>query len=272
MVYLKLIKPGSKKLKFDDEWYPIAIVKKGKYDGYFLYLNTKIDENKGEKKINLPMGSTFEFIPNPLKMKRDVIYVAGASGSGKSYVAKQYIEKYRKLYPNKKIYLISALEADDTLDSIKGSPINRIPLDMVKNININKLVDCLFIFDDVDGVPDKEGGNDIQKLITNILIMGRAHTKDQGGVSIIIISHNLTNYKKSRLTLSESQTYVIFPHSTAATQLHYLLSKYLGFDRKDIRKLRDMNSRAIYLHKNYPLWMMGSHTVQLITDLDDEKK
>lgn len=270
MVYLELVKPKSKNLKFNDEYYPIAIVKgDGKYQNNLLYINTKIDDNKGSKKIDLPLGNTFEFLPNPMKMKRDVVYVAGASGSGKSYITKQYTEKYHKMFPNRKIYIISQLDEDDTLDSMKGVKPTRIPLDMVKDININNLKDCLFIFDDIDGLPAKEGGNDIQRLVDDIAIAGRAHTDKQGGISMIYITHYITKYKFSRLILNEATYYVLFPQATSVNQLHYILNRYLGFDRKDIRKLRNMQSRSVVFHKNYPMFMIGNHIAQLITDMDE---
>lgn len=265
MVYLELVKPKSKNLKFNDEYYPIAIVKGGKYDNYLLYVNTKIDEDKGRKKIDLPYGSEFQMLPNPLKMKRDVVYIPGPSGSGKSYVAKEYIQKYHKMYPERKIYIVSELDEDDTLDSIKGVKPTRIPLEMVKDININNLKDSLFIFDDIDNVQDPS----IHKLIDAIAITGRAHTKDQGGVSMLFITHYITNFKKTRLILNESSHYILFPQATSATQLYYILNKYLGFDRKDVRNLKNMQSRSIVVHKNYPQYMIGSHTAQLVVDMDN---
>ena len=42
----------------------------------------------------------FQLIPND-GVARDICYVTGASGSGKSYFTKQYADQYRKIYPKR---------------------------------------------------------------------------------------------------------------------------------------------------------------------------
>ena len=59
-----------------------------------------------------------EVIPNK-KQARQIIYVTGKSGSGKSYFASQYIQKYVKMYPDNGVFLFSAVGDDKCLDEIK---------------------------------------------------------------------------------------------------------------------------------------------------------
>jgi hypothetical protein len=68
------------------------------------------DEVEGQKKIVLPPGSNFGLIPSRNPEKREVWYIAGASGSGKSYIAKRLAEEYRKQYPDRDVYLIYKLK------------------------------------------------------------------------------------------------------------------------------------------------------------------
>lgn len=271
MVYLELIKQNkNRKHKFNNNYYPIAVVRgDGRDQEKLLYVNTELKPHKDKsKKIELSYDNYFEVLPNPNEKKRDIYYIAGASGSGKSHVAKKIAQNYKKMYPDRKVYIVSQLEQDDTLDTMKGVKPERIPIDLVKDIEINNLSNCLFIFDDVDNIKPKEGGDEIQRLIDDIAIMGRSHTKDQGGVSMCFLTHYITNFKKTRLLLNEATHYILYPQATSTNQLYYILNKYLGFDRKEIKNLKKMNSRAVVIHKNMPQFMIGDYKAELLNQDD----
>ena len=74
-------------------------------------------ENSSE--VNLPPNSTFSLIPSTDKKQREIWYISGPSGSGKSYIAKGLAQEYHTLYPDRQIYLVSKLEQDATLDKLK---------------------------------------------------------------------------------------------------------------------------------------------------------
>lgn len=213
-----------------------------------------------EKHIQLPPGSTFELLPMP-EGKRMVAYIAGASGSGKSYIAKGLAEKYKKQFPDHSIYLVSKLGDDSTLDSMKiGKPIR---------LNIQKLVeeppkdleplrDCLILFDDYDSFDGKEA-KVIQQLIDDIATMGR-HTN----TSMLCMTHYLTNYKKTRLMLTEATHFVLYPQSTGNHALSYLLKQHLGMDNKEVQQLRKSGSRWVCVYKNFPRWVVTEREAYLL--------
>lgn len=140
--------------------------------GKQLYERILTDEVQS-KDITLDSGA-FELIPSPDPKKREVFYIAGASGSGKSYIAKGLGEYYQKLFPERSVYLISKLDEDSgTLDKMKPKP---------KRINIQSLIDdypdldefknCMVIFDDYDtftGPAEKV----VHKLIDDLATMGK---------------------------------------------------------------------------------------------------
>lgn len=214
-----------------------------------------------DTRIQLPPGSTFSLLPSPDKDKREVWFIAGPSGAGKSYVAKNLAEKYRKNFPDRQVYLVSKLPQDDTLDSMKGGKPIRI--------NVQKLVDqpikdleplrnCLILFDDYDTYTapfDKA----VFKLIDDIATMGR-HTN----TSMLCMSHYLTNYKKTRLLLTEATHYVIYPNSTGKQALTYFLKTYVGMDDDEVAELKRMGSRWICIHKNFPMWLVSEHSAKLL--------
>ena len=95
-------------------------------------------------------------------------------------------------------YLISKLEADETIDSMDPPPIR---IDYKTFIDdppdINKLANSMVIFDDYDVIQGKEG-DAVHTLIDDIATMGRKHGEDQGCISMLCLTHALTNYKKTR--------------------------------------------------------------------------
>jgi hypothetical protein len=165
-----------------------------------IYTKIRSDVAK-DLSIELPPGSIYQPIPTPNPNTRQIWYCAGISGSGKSHFARGIAENYKKLYPDREVYLISQLEKDDTLDNMKVngklSPPKRIDYKTFKT-DMPELSEfdepCLVIFDDYDCIPapyDKP----VQQLIDTLAIQGRhcgegTSTKGQG-VSMLVLSHYL---------------------------------------------------------------------------------
>lgn len=203
----------------------------------------------GQTHVKLPAGSMFQLIPTKDAKKREVWYIAGASGSGKSHIAKGVAERYMKQFPDRDVYLVSKLEEDDTLDSMKGRKCIRLKVDKlaaepIKDLDLLK--DSLIIFDDYDTILGKEG-KAVQQLIDDIAIMGR-----HNNITMLCLTHYLTNYSKTRLLLTEATHIVVYPLSTGAHSLNYLLKTYLGLEKDEISAIRRGGSRWVMLYKNYP--------------------
>ena len=54
--------------------------------------------------IKLPLESSYQLIPVKDPKKRSIWYIAGASGSGKSHIAKGLAENYMKFFPDRPVY------------------------------------------------------------------------------------------------------------------------------------------------------------------------
>jgi hypothetical protein len=269
LVLKKLNKNDEKEQKLK----PIAIVKseKGEADKFhnmFLYLDMDEKPNQDKKtSVELPFHCKFEILPNTNPNKRDVFYLAGASGSGKSYLCKQIIDNYCLLYPKRKIFIVSKLEEDDTLDSIKSKNIIKLDhTDFVENppnINDDIFYESFVIFDDIDCIDDKAQDKAINTFMNDIAVTGRKHKHGQGCISLAFISHYLSNYKKTRLILNEATHYCLYPQSTATNQLYYLLNKYLGMTRDEIRHLKKLG-RWVCIFKNYPQFLISQYTAKIL--------
>jgi len=211
--------------------------------------------------IELPPDSQFHLVPNASKTVREVWYIAGPSGSGKSYIAKGLVERYRKQFPDREVYLVSKLQEDDTLDSTKGGELVRLDIEKLVSApiaNLDELNDCLIVFDDYDTFTAPYA-KVVQKLIDDIATMGR-----HSNTSMLCLSHYLSNYAKTRLLLCEATHFVLYPAATGNHALNYLLQTYLGFDKEETTQLRRIRSRWICIHKNFPQWVVSEHMAKLL--------
>ena len=147
----------------DDDTNAIAMVMGGHMDRELLYVSQSDSIQGAKKDIKLPPDSSFVLVPCPKKDKREIYYVAGASGSGKSFQARGIAERYKKLFPDREIYLISKLTEDETLDTMKTGKPSRINVETLLSNpidNIDVFENSLVIFDDYDL-------NDIKVFIHN---------------------------------------------------------------------------------------------------------
>jgi hypothetical protein len=187
-----------------------------------------------------------------------VWYIAGQSGSGKSWIAKNLAFYYNKLFPDRGVYLVSKLNEDATLDALK----------FLRRINIQSFVDdypdldefkdCMVIFDDYDTLTG-DAEKVITKIVDDLAIMGR-HTN----TTMLCLSHYLTNYKKTRLLLNEATHIVVYPLSTSYHALRYLLKNYVGVDEEDLKRQRKLGSRWLCYSKGFPQYMVAQKNAELL--------
>jgi hypothetical protein len=218
-----------------------------------------LSDSVRDKSISLPDDdSQFQLLPSPDPERREVFYIAGASGSGKSHIAKGLGECYKRLHPDREVYLVSKLGEDATLDSMRPKP---------KRINIQSLIDdypdlnefenCLIIFDDYDTFTG-DAEKVVHKLIDDLATMGR-HTH----TTMLCLSHYLSNYKKTRLILNEATHIVVYPQATSHHALSYLLKTHVGMMPNDVRELKKMG-RWVCISKNYPQHLISSKHARLL--------
>ena len=203
------------------------------------------------KEIKLPMGHSFQMIPNPDK-ERQILYICGASGSGKSYFAKQYCEEYTKLNKKNPIYLFSSLPSDESVDCIKNlKRVNIRDIEFIdEEIDIDDLKDSMCIFDDCDCIADKQIRHKIQSIAEMALETGR-----HKNISIIFTSHTACNGHQTKKVLNEAHSITIFMRSLGGKALKHLLESYFGLDKNQIKKIKSMrgDGRALTITKTYPI-------------------
>ena len=214
--------------------------------------------------INLTKeNESIQQIPDFTK-ERTITYICGASGSGKSYYTKKYADEYRRIYPKNEIYLISSITDDSSIDKLKG--LKRIDIknpDFIKDeLTADDFKNSLVIFDDTDCITNKLIKNKVNSLLHNLLEVGR-----HSNVSLVLTSHLAYNGNETKKILNECHSITFFPLSLGGRSLKYLLECYLGLDKDQIKKLKNIKSRWITILKTYPQVVLGEKDAFLLKDL-----
>ena len=191
------------------------------------------------------------------KVERKINYITGCSGSGKSHYASTLALQYRKQYPENDIYLFSTVKEDKVLDKIKN--LMRINLNKLLENNEVKVEDfknSLCLFDDMDSVPDKKIHKKVMSLFNEICQIGR-HLN----CSCIFTSHLACDGAKTRIILAEAHSVTIFPKTMQGRSRDYLLQKYIGLDKEQINKVKNLKSRHVTWIKSYPQCILSEKEI-----------
>lgn len=185
--------------------------------------------------------------------ERQIFYIAGKSGSGKSHYANYLIKSYNMFFPKNNVFLFSNKEYDPVLDQHK---LIRVKIDdeLIQNpIMCSDIPNCLVIFDDVEAISNKKLAIEMENLRDRILNQGRSYK-----IYFILICHLINDYKKTRTILNEMDSMTIFPGNTTEHSLKYLFDKYFGFDKKTKDLIKKLPSRWVTIYRN-PLNILYEH-------------
>jgi len=65
----------------------------------------------------------------------------------------------------------------------------------------------------------------------------------------------------TKMLLLECQGIVVFPQNMTGKSSKYLLDQYLGLDKEQIKKIKQMKSRAITIMKTYPMIIVSENEI-----------
>lgn len=245
----------------------LAKITGGKFNNKTVFIADKDNDevSKPLTTIHIPDEGKFQQVPDP-ETERQIIYVFGPSGSGKSYYSKMYIKQWQKQNPGREVYLFSSLEDDESLDDVKPK---RIEIDnkLVNDpIDTEMFKDCMVIFDDIDVIRDKDIKEAIYDILNGILEIGRHFN-----ISCVLTNHLPSNGKDTRRILNECHSITYFPHAGAGRQQRYFLENYAGLDIKEMKRIKKMKTRWATIFKTYPMCVMTEKDLFTFDDLSDEK-
>lgn len=197
--------------------------------------------------------------------ERQVDYNAGPSGSGKTTIAAEKIKSYRKIFPEKELFIFSRanIANDPALKGLGGAQI-KIDESLIENpIDIEKELSggCIILFDDCNTIQNEKFKTQIDRLMSDIMEVGR-----KLDITVIITNHLvIPNEKKfARTILNEMQTLTIFPKSGAGQQIRYALKQYFGLNNKQIDTIFQLPSRWVQISKTYPIYVLHEKGAYLI--------
>lgn len=194
-------------------------------------------------------------LPLPNIETRDIPYICGPEGSGKSYYAGKYCDAFLNMFPDKQFFVFSRKDNDPAIDNlnpirikIDESLIND-PIDLTKELTNGALI----LFDDVNTIQNDKLKKEVDKLIGDILEVGRAFE-----VYIVITNHLIIpNEKKiARTILNSCHSITVFPKSGTSQQIEYALQKYCGLKKNQVQKILDLPSRWVTVYKKYPQFVI----------------
>ena len=225
-----------------------------------LLANSHLNEE-----FHLQGAGLLSVVPSP--SKRECVYISAMSGAGKSYWCASYISEWKKLHPNLPWYLFSAIKTDEVLDKLE--PI-RVPVETFLGddkppLKVEDFEEgALILFDDCCAFPKPL--ETICLNIQNALLTTGRHNNNW----VLITSHLMTDYSRTRLTLQECSTYVIFPHGANAKAISYLLETYVGIDKHQIKEIRKLPSRWIAVRRTFPPSCVWERGCMLLNKEDDQ--
>jgi hypothetical protein len=201
--------------------------------------------------------------------ERDVLYITGQSGSGKTYYTIQYLKEYRKLYKHNDIYLFSAIKNEGRKDAYneKGLDVQRIKMEHedLKTLDAKDFENCCVIFDDMDCYKDKVIFKNVSKLRDEILETGRHYN-----TTVIITYHLPCNGHDTKRLLQESTSITYFPRY-AKPKIAYMLKTYVGLSDEQIVKNKRSKSRWCTIMTTAPSVVLTEKKVYVLDDgYDDE--
>lgn len=182
-------------------------------------------------------------------IKRTVVYISGASGSGKTVLTSNLAYSFRERFPKANIFLISRIAEDEAYDKIR----NLVRVDPATIIDANDWLqgpDCknsLIILDDAD-VFDDENLAKVQKINQLGLEIGR-----HNNISMIKCSHLTNKAHDTRLQMLETHWICLFPATTLRHSVDYFCKTYVGMKKNDIDDLyKDVSCRWVALSCRAP--------------------
>jgi hypothetical protein len=216
-----------------------------------------------------------EIDPIPTE-KRQVIYIAGAQDSGKSYRVMKYIYYWRQLFSERKIIMVSRLATDETFTKSEFGNLEEGIIRLKPNIQwikekfqLEDFQNCLVVFDDIvssnwSDNPDPKASMKENKMIQDYvrdLALDIVQNGRHENIHIIVTNHDLYDSHNTSKLLKDATDFVIFPGTTGAHHLDYFLRNYCGLLKKQIMRVMTIKSRWILIHKNDPKYIMHSHGV-----------
>ncbi len=229
-------------------------------------------------KVVLPLHAKFDplpYVPVGDKDYRSAVYVPGPPGCGKSTFCASMIRNWKNSHPDPRnpkqsLPVYGFCQAKLTKDPIyTGLGIKQLPVDFLRQIlsSDNGEVDlekafgdtgCLVLFDDWDSF-EKADRDVVQAALSIIINVGR-----KPKVSVLVTSHELTNYGQTRAIIGGADFVVVFPKDTQYQKLEYLCHKCIGLPLTLVKRLKAKEGKWVMVHNRQPTFVLSEREAEMI--------
>lgn len=225
------------------------------------YTTEFLAENPSGVKISLPElakatdQTIFKKDLLPIYGERLSFFIAGPPGCGKSTTAGDLLD----LKPLKNRFLFSDVKEDRAFDGIE---LKRVIMtkEILSELTLDDLTeegDCWCIFDDIDKIRDPLVSRLTIGLLDNIVANGRSHKDKQ--INVIVTSHALNDYRKTKYSLENCDYWIIFPTKTIKIQVVTLLRK-IGLEKEESL----FRENRLIIHHACPLFIITDSFIKLL--------
>ena len=189
-----------------------------------------------------------------------LVYITGRRGCGKSTYVSMYMKGFRQA-SDRRIFFISRLAEDDSIQLPSRSM--RMNITEIEGTRVEDFQNSLMVFDDIHSAsltPKQQSF--IQAFIIDALENSRHYQ-----ISLLVTSHLITNYSKTRAILNELSDLVVYPGYSNAKQIEYALTTYLGLGKPEVARVMRNTDRWVMVHpigdhkfvlSSHHLWSLDS--------------
>jgi len=183
--------------------------------------------------------------------------LSGSTGSGKSFMAEKIIECIKPSV----IYIFSSIDDGDYSKFKNVQRIDLIDLMDRNGLDIHQIYEfmepnCCAVFDDIMSFGAKMSK---PYLELRLIMLQKSRHKGQ---SVLVVEQTAQsgNAKGSREVLLNCQYFYCFPKNNFRA-FNNLATQYLGLDKAQIEKMKNLKSRYVMINKNYPSYYISSSEI-----------
>jgi hypothetical protein len=214
--------------------------------------------------VCLPPGHRFELVPTQDAKGRNCLGFFGAAGCGKTWACANWVLRYHKLWPDRKIFILSANTVSDD-PAWLSLPESARPKQLDANTLMESGIDvardfgkpCCVVVDDLLDAVDGRMKRAVVRFVSDLLDIGRRH-----GVSCCITNHLLTDGQRTRALLHSLEAVYIFPSLTPSHSTRYFCKK-IGIPETMIPWMKSAG-RAVVCSIVAPQYLLGDSECRLI--------
>lgn len=229
------------------------------------WVGIDMDEEGGSDyiKLNDPDQS---FMVLPFENKRTKLFVAGPTGCGKTHFVMQFLDEYKKIFPENTAVIITADPDDPTIHNsgVEGIQVFDIKDPELRDdksiLDPSMFHDAIVFVDDVDFLSDKAVGKRLKNLTHDIIGVGRHFNS-----SIVQSKHILMNGHDTKFLLGESDYIVVFPRSGTTSFIDRFFRTYFSNLSNQIKKrIWESKSRWAILRLVFPQLVILENEIYML--------